>query len=549
MLERLVEYWLDSVNERTYQPAFVQILVSEGHRVLHSTRHAPIEFGKDVVTIAPDGVPCAYQLKGNPGGRLTHGQFREMHAQIQELVLQAIAHPAAPKIVHRSFLVTNGMVEEEVQRAISDLNRSWEQMGRPANLLQIIDRGELLRRANALGPALWPFNIRNLNAFIELLAHDGRDELPIDKINVMLSAMYELEAPDPLARPLDLDRRVTSTAILIAVSLRNFGIRQNHFAIITAWVLYVTYTIAACERAGIAISDTIQNSIEAARQAIVTSLSDLSDEAMGKVHLIEGAGIPDAPFYHARVALIAALMSVYWLWCNRESMTRPNIPPLEQFLSRKPSEKCLWGEAAIPQILAHCWYIGKKMPGHAEQFLGVILSNVLDCQLSVSPLAPLASPYFPVSVVVPWSLGLELNIEDHDIRGADFGHSAHFAEGLLSLVARAGLKEPCQALWRRYTMLLHQSFEVEEPWQFCLIRSERGINRSIVPQPTTLWTDLQAVAAEIATPKVPEALRGDPILLLLFTIIAPYRATPDVVRYLGWCFSDIWLLPQAQPIP
>ena len=58
MLERLVEYWLDSVNERTYQPAFVQMLVNDGHCVLHSTRHAPIEFGKDVLTIAP-GLPLS----------------------------------------------------------------------------------------------------------------------------------------------------------------------------------------------------------------------------------------------------------------------------------------------------------------------------------------------------------------------------------------------------------------------------------------------------------------------------------------------------------
>ena len=28
------------------------------------------EFGKDVIAVAPDGVPCAFQLKGNPGKRL-----------------------------------------------------------------------------------------------------------------------------------------------------------------------------------------------------------------------------------------------------------------------------------------------------------------------------------------------------------------------------------------------------------------------------------------------------------------------------------------------
>jgi hypothetical protein len=96
-------------------------------------------------------------------------------------------------------------------------------------------------------------------------------------------------------------------------------------------------------------------------------------------------------------------------------------------------------------------------------------------------------------------------------------------------------------------MLDHQSFDVEDPWQFCLLRSERGVNRSVIPEPTTHWTELQAAAADITTPKVPTTLRNDPMLLLLFAIIAPFRATPDVVRYLGWCFSDAWALPQLRP--
>jgi hypothetical protein len=51
---------LDSASERSYQGPFCQILSARGYTVLHSTRHAPIEFGKDVIAIAPDGVPCAY---------------------------------------------------------------------------------------------------------------------------------------------------------------------------------------------------------------------------------------------------------------------------------------------------------------------------------------------------------------------------------------------------------------------------------------------------------------------------------------------------------
>ena len=76
MLERLLEGWLDNATERAYQTPFCQMLVARGHKVIHNTRHAPTEFGKDVITVDPDGRVCAFQLKGNPSTRLTLHQFR-----------------------------------------------------------------------------------------------------------------------------------------------------------------------------------------------------------------------------------------------------------------------------------------------------------------------------------------------------------------------------------------------------------------------------------------------------------------------------------------
>jgi hypothetical protein len=262
---------------------------------------------------------------------------------------------------------------------------------------------------------------------------------------------------------------------------------------------------------------------------------------------VEGDGIPDGPFYHARVALIAALVSVYWLWNERERLARTNIAAVEKFLAMTPSEQCLWGEAAIPQVLAHCWYIGKRAHGGAEQFLLIILLTLLECQISGSA-KPFASPYFSLSSVVRWLHGIGSGIEDDDIGDANFGYSSYFAEALLHLAVRANLKDDCKKLWPSFTKVIQHYFEVEQPWQYCLIRSDRGVNHSIVPEPTGHWTDLQAISADITTRKVPNALRGDPALLLLFAIIAPYRATPHVVRYLGWCFSEIWNLPQPRPL-
>jgi hypothetical protein len=234
VLERLIEHWLDSAGERGYQPAFVQMLIGDGHRVLHSSRHSPIEFGKDVISIAPDGVPCAYQLKGNPGGRLTLAQFREIQPQLQGLVTQAIAFPGVPNVPHRSYLVTDGYVEEEVQSAIQQMNQTWERQGHGANALAVVARGDLLEHAQSLGAALWPFGLADLGALIELLSHRGNDMLPLSKVDTLLSAMYRLAEKDKVLTQPELTRLVTSAALLISVSLRNFDNKENHFATISA---------------------------------------------------------------------------------------------------------------------------------------------------------------------------------------------------------------------------------------------------------------------------------------------------------------------------
>ena len=58
VVERLVESWLDSQGERQYQPAFIQLLVSEGWSVLHNTRHSPIELGKATSLLVVQTASC-----------------------------------------------------------------------------------------------------------------------------------------------------------------------------------------------------------------------------------------------------------------------------------------------------------------------------------------------------------------------------------------------------------------------------------------------------------------------------------------------------------
>ena len=152
MQERVIENWLDRASELSFQMPFCQMLSSEGHTVVHLTRHCGMELGKDVLSIGADGVPCAYQLKGAGGGRITLKRWRdELNAQAFDLVVGKIVHPSIDsKQHHRAYFVTNGTLDEEVIAAIDRMNVQWADAGMGHLRLRTIVRGELLAKASAL---------------------------------------------------------------------------------------------------------------------------------------------------------------------------------------------------------------------------------------------------------------------------------------------------------------------------------------------------------------------------------------------------------------
>ena len=196
MIERLLETWLTRANERSFQIPFCHSLASEGYRVVHMSRHCGMEMGKDILAVAPDGVPCAFQLKGVPnGGKLTLGKWREeLEKQIQPLVFGKIVHPSIDSIaVHRAYIVINGEFDEEVSRAIDDFNRATNDEGRPERKLLTIVKGDLLQRFNKLQTDFWVSHLNDVKTFLELMLANGRGRLPKEKIARLFESAMPLQ--------------------------------------------------------------------------------------------------------------------------------------------------------------------------------------------------------------------------------------------------------------------------------------------------------------------------------------------------------------------
>jgi hypothetical protein len=180
LIERLLDNWLTRANERSFQIPFCHWLAYKGHTVVHLSRHCAMEMGKDILTIAPDGVPCAFQLKGvEGGGKISLSGWRDdLGRQLNPLVLGKLIHPSIPiGRPHRAFIVVNGELEEEVIREIDDYNRGLADSGLDRKM-EIILRGQLFNYFKELQSDFWATNLGDVKTYLELYLETGRGPLP-----------------------------------------------------------------------------------------------------------------------------------------------------------------------------------------------------------------------------------------------------------------------------------------------------------------------------------------------------------------------------------
>jgi len=535
---------LDSASERSYQTPFCQALAAEGHRILHSSRHGPIEYGKDVITVGPDGIPNAYQLKGNPGSRLTLNEYRNIEAQLFELVSLPLAHPSIRNPEHHAFLVTNGLVEEEVLEAIRRTNDGYVAAGFPRRRLEVLQRGDLLSMFQTLGSAMWPSELKDTSLLLSMMTDDGKDTYPIKKLDALLVHLLGLADADQQRNGRQVRRTVTSAAMLVSVSLRNFARQENHYAVLTAWTVFATYAIAACEKHGVSVRNALA-SLEIATAAIKDALVALSKEMLAEKVLTEGDPMVDFIFYRGRYTLLMGLAALLWLWCEKDGQWPHDLPKddVESFLKEGRPNLYLWGQGAIPQLLLYYWYLTRSSPGaEVHRLLYVILSAINNS--AVHEEAALPTPYYSFADVARHQLAAILGRSQDPLREENSGGSSFFAESLMHLLVRTGYKQACKRVWPDLTRVVWMRFDPAQPWQFCLWRSPHGRYTHHVPELTKQWTDLVQEARSVLCDGVPAALRTRELLLALFVLLCPQRATPNVVRRLGWQLGRGWFIDE-----
>lgn len=530
MIAKLLENWLDSASERSYQASFVQMLAAQGFRVLHSTRHCALEFGKDVIAIAPDGVLCAYQLKGDPGGRLGLNHFRaEIQPQLMQLISQVIVFPGIPAgVPHRSYLVSNGYFEEEVHRAVDDLNR-----GPYISKLELIGRGQLLEWANRLGASLWPSEMTNVRELLEISLHDGHDLLPLPRLASMLETILGLRANDKPLKMAGIQRAAPSAALLTGIATHHFAKDNNHYAVASAWCLAAVSIISSCERSDLTLSGTAKEGVSLAEITIKDSLVALWEEAQTHPHLVEGNALADTELFRWRYTLLCGLFSALWFFPGDSTEDAERRAAISEWLKRRHEYLDLWGEGAIPCFLSFLLFFRRVDATIRPDYeVAALLEYVVTANQRKSNHA-LPDPYYGFEDIARNRYGLHATRESANLQEETFAGSSFTAELLLHLVVRARLKSPCRLNWPNFNRLGHKRFIPAASWQYCLLDCHEGVEETRQYPAEYQWKTLCEEAAKEECDYLPSELATRPHLLLLWLIMAPHRLTSDIGRFVA----------------
>ena len=529
MIEKLLENWLDSASERSYQAVFVQMLSGMGYRVVHSTRHTALEFGKDVLAIAEDGTGCAYQLKGNPGGKLGLAQFRsEVLDQLVQLVSQPVVYPGFPSGSHKAFLVSNGYFDEEVHRSVDDLNR-----GPYPSKITLISRGEMLDWCKSMGTSLWPSELSDVRLLLELVLSDCKDLLPTEKLSELLGKVLATELADTrhVGQP-EFHRMVTSAALLTGIATAHFAEGKNHYAVASAWTLLAVMIIAAAEKHEHPLAVPALETLGLAEAAALDALAELWEEVSTCTQLLEGRNpMAEPEVYGWRYGtLLGALSCLAIAHDNMPLLDQESAKKLRAWLLKTHKGVNLWGEGAVVNLAPWLVYIRKHDPTSrpdleiAETTKAVIAMNQCDSK------AALPSPYYGFEEVARARMKLDEVGKTSGVERETFAGSAYTAEPLLHLLVRTNRKNTCKAIWPDFTRLGHRGLAPAKPWHYCLLKVRAGLDETRMYPATYEWNRLKAEATSIDAPVISRELLVRSWLLAFWWQVAPHRFNAGASR-------------------
>jgi hypothetical protein len=500
-----------------------------------------MEFGKDIISIAPDGTPCAFQLKGIDGGRMTLATWRrDLLPQMTSLTNTALIHPSLPPsatgVQHKSYLVVNGDLDEEVQHEIHSINSANVNAGYPNRIIETIVKGQLFSAFQELQSDFWATNLHDVKTYLELFLEDGSGVLPKQKLSSLFEDALSL-SEDGAAKPANdlISRALAGCAVICAAAITSFTLRSNHLAEFEAWTLFRSYTMGVACRWDVPHA-TISDALSTADEAIFSSLARLCDELRNRQELVEGDPLTDRMVYPIRLTQLLGLISLYGLWIqerirmgSREVETT-HLDFAIRFCETHYKKTEIWGEYCLPQHLICNWFRRTYCADRStDDKLGEMMQFIATHNQPDSPF-PLPSPYYAPDDILPYLFKLKPEPLKDSFAGSSF-----YLEGIMQLFVRANYKVQLQNIFPDVTRISLREFQPDEPWQFFRYMNHvSGTACDKFLSPPHSWNALRIAAEESAGEGIPEKLRSDnPLHFLAMLLVMPHRVNPSALRWVA----------------
>ncbi|HEV2350393.1 MAG TPA: hypothetical protein VG028_11165 [Terriglobia bacterium] len=528
MIERVIENWLTSINERQYQIPFCQVLAGEGQTIIQISSHGPSEQGKDVISLSKEGIPCAFQLKNGP---ITLPRWREIAPQIDELVEYGIRHPSIPaRARHLPFLVTNGEVNAPALEAIQSANRSWSQ--RRFKPLTVIDKGQLLSRFKELHGSFLPKEPIDFRLFLELFLRDGKEPIQKEKISHFLETILPFEATGSI-HGREVGRAIASCVLLASYVLRASETSDNHWAVFEGWTLAGCYVLASATKHRLARKWWGQ-SFDLCQLAAKLALERLCEECEKRPHFVEGNALVDGHFHGSRMTLLAGLLSALDLYtrCRGEETAKKDF--ILEFAERALSDVHLWGESAVPFIFESALAIeGGGRHAVAENCIAKVIQT-LAVSNKVEGDRGLPNPYYGPEESVRLACGLENENRE------DFHGNSYTVEPLIDFLARRQRRVALSRLWEMVTHVSFVTMNVGQEWEWLMWRSKSGSMDTRLPDKPQSWKKLVQVCSSIDVSAVPRLLRENPAFVFFLMLVYPHRFNRALAKFAEDTLSKPW---------
>lgn len=496
------------------------MLIGEGYQVVHLIRHSSFEEGKDVLAIAPDGTPCAFQLKGVDGKKISQREWAKYIEQIIRLVEIPIKHPSIDESKNRRvYFVANGELDEEVRVEITNRNSDWKRRQCPE--LSTILKGELLARFKNIHTNLWPLQLKTEKDLLELFLADGTGYLDKAKYARFLE---DLIFGSEKTTEIEGQRILASASLFASYALSPFTQAENYIAIIEGWTIFLSCALSYVERYQLN-EKYWKNTIQIIEKVIEISLSDLWEEVKTQRHYVAGNPLVDYPFYRGRITWIASYLSAYMILQKMEKREVDTDGSFKDFILSVQSLLILWGEAAVPQFLSIYWTLMIVGLSHvADRLLFELYKGILD---TANSKIGIFDPYHSLGEIILFISGLSDKLKEEYWSGRSYS-----MDSIIQLLVRRKYRGVLAENWKQTTYLHFVEFEPNNRWEFYLWYCENGIFFETMPKAQQSWKLLVDQSNEINFDKIPTYFQNHPAMLLIFIMVYPHRLCPNVIKFL-----------------